>query len=229
MLHCARTVIPCHTSRTPDAPLLHSVTLFALCHPFRTLPPFLRSVHRWTQWIFLKLYEMGLAYQAEVPVNWCPALGTVLANEEVGSGWPFVSVWMACMGSCTRAHELQWQCHVMGGALVLAQTSPVQNHAGSHMSAVQKHAGAQMLQLPIDAASKVPCMISRERDRCFGGTGGWGGGGAQVGQPHCQEHGLWDRVLRRSAAQWLCLLAATLRRSLTARASVVTTLWYACP
>ena len=41
---------------------------------------------RWTQWIFLKLYEQGLAYQAEVPVNWCPALGTVLANEEVVDG-----------------------------------------------------------------------------------------------------------------------------------------------
>jgi leucyl-tRNA synthetase len=42
--------------------------------------------YRWTQWIFLKLYEKGLAYQAEVPVNWCPALGTVLANEEVKDG-----------------------------------------------------------------------------------------------------------------------------------------------
>ncbi|HMP76142.1 MAG TPA: leucine--tRNA ligase [Kiritimatiellia bacterium] len=42
--------------------------------------------YRWTQWIFLKLYEKGLAYQAEVPVNWCPALGTVLANEEVIDG-----------------------------------------------------------------------------------------------------------------------------------------------
>jgi len=42
--------------------------------------------YRWTQWIFLKLYEKGLAYQAEVPVNWCPALGTVLANEEVVDG-----------------------------------------------------------------------------------------------------------------------------------------------
>src|SRR4026209_278123 len=38
---------------------------------------------KWTQWIFRRLYEMGLAYLAEVPVNWCPALGTVLANEEV--------------------------------------------------------------------------------------------------------------------------------------------------
>ena len=41
---------------------------------------------RWTQWIFLKLHELGLAYQAEVPVNWCPELGTVLANEEVIDG-----------------------------------------------------------------------------------------------------------------------------------------------
>ncbi|HEY8154866.1 MAG TPA: leucine--tRNA ligase [Myxococcota bacterium] len=41
---------------------------------------------RWTQWIFCKLYERGLAYLAEVPVNWCPALGTVLANEEVIDG-----------------------------------------------------------------------------------------------------------------------------------------------
>nr|VDC91623.1 unnamed protein product [Brassica oleracea] len=42
--------------------------------------------YKWTQWIFLQLYKRGLAYQAEVPVNWCPALGTVLANEEVVDG-----------------------------------------------------------------------------------------------------------------------------------------------
>ena len=41
---------------------------------------------RWTQWIFLKLHERGLAYQAEVAVNWCPAQNTVLANEEVKDG-----------------------------------------------------------------------------------------------------------------------------------------------
>jgi len=42
--------------------------------------------YKWTQWIFTKLMEHDLAYQAEVPVNWCPALGTVLANEEVIDG-----------------------------------------------------------------------------------------------------------------------------------------------
>ncbi|MGY3715326.1 leucine--tRNA ligase [Sutcliffiella cohnii] len=44
------------------------------------------NFYKWTQWIFLKLYEKGLAYVDEVPVNWCPALGTVLANEEVIDG-----------------------------------------------------------------------------------------------------------------------------------------------
>lgn len=50
---------------------------------FSTTDP---SYYKWTQWIFLQLYERGLAYVAEVPVNWCPALGTVLANEEVIDG-----------------------------------------------------------------------------------------------------------------------------------------------
>jgi len=44
------------------------------------------SYYKWTQWIFTKLYEHGLAYVDEVAVNWCPALGTVLANEEVIDG-----------------------------------------------------------------------------------------------------------------------------------------------
>ena len=39
--------------------------------------------YKWTQWIFLKMYEMGLAYQKEAPVNWCPHCQTVLANEQV--------------------------------------------------------------------------------------------------------------------------------------------------
>ncbi|MBN2310563.1 MAG: leucine--tRNA ligase [Candidatus Hydrogenedentes bacterium] len=42
--------------------------------------------YKWTQWIFEVLFERGLAYETEQPVNWCPALGTVLANEEVKDG-----------------------------------------------------------------------------------------------------------------------------------------------
>ncbi|EPY10367.1 MULTISPECIES: leucine--tRNA ligase [Paenibacillus] len=50
---------------------------------FSTTDP---EYYKWTQWIFIQLYKRGLAYVAEVPVNWCPALGTVLANEEVIDG-----------------------------------------------------------------------------------------------------------------------------------------------
>lgn len=44
------------------------------------------AYYKWTQWIFTKLYEKGLAYEAEVAVNWVPELGTVISNEEVIDG-----------------------------------------------------------------------------------------------------------------------------------------------
>ena len=44
------------------------------------------AYYKWTQWIFEQLYKKGLAYEAEVPVNWSPDLGTVVANEEVIDG-----------------------------------------------------------------------------------------------------------------------------------------------
>jgi len=56
--------------------------------------------YRWTQWIFLKLFDNGLAYLDEKPVNYCPALGTVLSNEEVidgkseVGGYPVIKKWM---------------------------------------------------------------------------------------------------------------------------------------
>ena len=50
---------------------------------------------KWTQWIFLKLYEKGLAYRAMAPVNWCPGCQTVLANEQVG-----------IEGTCDRSGDL---------------------------------------------------------------------------------------------------------------------------
>ena len=42
--------------------------------------------YKWTQWIFLKLYEQGLAYEAEMPINFCPSCRTGIANEEVKEG-----------------------------------------------------------------------------------------------------------------------------------------------
>ncbi|NBC17917.1 MAG: leucine--tRNA ligase, partial [Bacteroidetes bacterium] len=63
--------------------------------------------YKWTQWIFLQLYDRGLAYQAEVPVWWCPALGTTLANEEVIDGKSEVGGY-----ECVRRPLRQWMLKI---------------------------------------------------------------------------------------------------------------------
>jgi leucyl-tRNA synthetase len=59
--------------------------------------------YRWTQWIFLKLFEKGLAYEAESPINWCPSCQTGLANEEVQDG-----TCERCGAQVTRKRIRQW-------------------------------------------------------------------------------------------------------------------------
>ena len=59
--------------------------------------------YRWTQWIFLKLFEKGLAYEAESPINWCPSCKTGLANEEVKDG-----ACDRCGEPVTRRRIRQW-------------------------------------------------------------------------------------------------------------------------
>ena len=59
--------------------------------------------YRWTQWIFLKLFEKGLAYEAETPINWCPSCKTGLANEEVDGG-----KCDRCGDKVTRKRIRQW-------------------------------------------------------------------------------------------------------------------------
>jgi leucyl-tRNA synthetase len=59
--------------------------------------------YKWTQWIFLKLFERGLAYEAEMPINWCPSCKTGLANEEVKEG-----LCDRCGTKVTRKRIRQW-------------------------------------------------------------------------------------------------------------------------
>ena len=59
--------------------------------------------YKWTQWLFLKLYENGLAYRKEAPVNWCPSCNTVLANEQVVDG-----CCERCKTQVVRKNLTQW-------------------------------------------------------------------------------------------------------------------------
>ena len=52
----------------------------------RKIEPHDPEYYKWDQWIFLKMFDKGLAYKKESPVNWCPKGGTVLANEQVVNG-----------------------------------------------------------------------------------------------------------------------------------------------
>lgn len=59
--------------------------------------------YKWTQWLFLKLYEKGLAYRKKAPVNWCPSCNTVLANEQV-----IDNVCERCSTEVTKRELTQW-------------------------------------------------------------------------------------------------------------------------
>ncbi|MBR6796033.1 MAG: leucine--tRNA ligase, partial [Clostridia bacterium] len=63
--------------------------------------------YKWTQWIFLKLFEMGLAYKKEMTVNWCPSCKVVLANEEVVSGGC-----ERCGAEVERRAKSQWMLRI---------------------------------------------------------------------------------------------------------------------
>ena len=57
--------------------------IFNWTHAVDTTDP---AYYRWTQWLFIKLFEAGLAYRKQAPVNWCPGCKTVLANEQAQGG-----------------------------------------------------------------------------------------------------------------------------------------------
>ncbi|MEG2001105.1 MAG: class I tRNA ligase family protein, partial [Evtepia sp.] len=65
------------------------------------------TYYKWTQWIFLKLYEKGLAYKTSMPVNWCTGCKCVLANEEVVGG-----VCERCGSEVVRKEKSQWMLKI---------------------------------------------------------------------------------------------------------------------
>jgi len=114
--------------------------------------------YRWTQWIFLKLHERGLAYEAEVPVNWCPALGTVLANEEVVDGRSEVGG-----HPVVRRPMRQWMLRITAYADRLLEDLELVDWP-EHIKAMQRHwigrsEGAE-IDFPVVDARGQPTMLS---------------------------------------------------------------------
>lgn len=126
------------------------------------------AYYKWTQWIFLQLYKKGLAYVDEVPVNWCPALGTVLANEEVIDG-----------KSERGAHPVirkpmrQWVLRITAYAERLLKDLEELDWAESikemQRNWIGKSSGAE-LDFPIDGADSALTVFTTRPDTLFGAT-----------------------------------------------------------
>lgn len=85
---------------TMEAQLKAMGAMFDWDHEVVTCRP---DYYKWTQWLFLKLFEKGLAYRKNAPVNWCPSCNTVLANEQVLDG-----ACERCSTEVTKKNLTQW-------------------------------------------------------------------------------------------------------------------------
>ena len=85
---------------TMEAQLKAMGAMFSLDNEVVTCSP---DYYKWTQWLFVKLFEKGLAYRKKAPVNWCPSCNTVLANEQVQDG-----VCERCGTVATKRDLTQW-------------------------------------------------------------------------------------------------------------------------
>jgi len=123
---------------------------------------------RWTQWIFLLLFKRGLAYQDEIPVNWCPALGTVLANEEVKDG-------KSDRGNhpVIRAPLRQWMLRITQYADRLAEDlADVQWPEGTltmQREWIGRSEGAE-IQFAVDGADSTISVFTTRPDTLMGAT-----------------------------------------------------------
>jgi len=124
--------------------------------------------YKWTQWIFELLHQRGLAYRAEVPVNWCPALNTVLANEEVHDG-KYVET-----GDPVEKRLLtQWMLRITEYADRLAEELdgldwPVGTYKAQR-DWIGKSIGANVVFQVVHRADRITVFTTRP-DTLFGGT-----------------------------------------------------------
>ncbi|HEX5101985.1 MAG TPA: leucine--tRNA ligase [Polyangiaceae bacterium] len=125
------------------------------------------SYVRCTQWIFLKLFERGLAFQAEIPVNWCPGLGTVLANEEVIDGRSEVGGFPV-----VRQPLRQWQLRITAYADRLSDELDLVDWPETKQKQrdwIGKSEGAEV-EFPIVGRSDKLTVFTTRPDTLFGAT-----------------------------------------------------------
>ncbi len=124
--------------------------------------------YKWTQWIFLQLFEKGLAFEADVPVNWCPALGTVLANEEVKDG-----VYVETGDPVEKRSMRQWMLKITDYAESLLATLPDVDWPEGIKKMQQDWIGRSegaSIRFAVDGANEAVEVFTTRPDTLFGCT-----------------------------------------------------------
>ncbi|GAB4241296.1 MAG: leucine--tRNA ligase [Acidobacteriota bacterium] len=125
--------------------------------------------YKWTQWIFLKMWEHGLAYKAEMPVNWCESCKVGLANEEAEGG-----VCERCGGPVVRRMRSQWMLRITRYAERLLQDLDTVDYLekikAQQINWIGRSTGAE-LDFPIaDFPGKVIRVFTTRPDTIYGAT-----------------------------------------------------------
>jgi leucyl-tRNA synthetase len=124
--------------------------------------------YRWTQWIFLQLFERGLAEVAEAPVNWCPELGTVLANEEVVDGKSEVGGF-----DVVRRPMRQWQLKITAYADRLLEDLALVDWPHSTLTMQKEWIGRSIgadVEFPLEGVHGALRIFTTRPDTLFGAT-----------------------------------------------------------
>jgi leucyl-tRNA synthetase len=126
--------------------------------------------YRWTQWLFLRFYEHGLAYRKESPVNWCPRDRTVLANEQVVGGRC-----ERCGALVTKRSLTQWYFRITDYAQrLLDDMADLEGHWPDRVLTMQRNwigrsAGAEV-EFAIEGRDKPVTVFTTRPDTLFGAT-----------------------------------------------------------
>jgi leucyl-tRNA synthetase len=128
------------------------------------------AYYRWNQWLFLRLYERGLAYRKDAPVNWCPTDRTVLANEQVIAGRC-----ERCGTTVVRRNLTQWFFRITAYAQrLLDDMADLEGGWPADVLAMQRHwigkaAGAH-IDFPVDGVDEPVRVFSTRPDTLYGAT-----------------------------------------------------------
>jgi len=126
------------------------------------------NYYKWTQWIFLKLFEKGLAYKQEMPINWCTSCKVGLANEEVVGG-----VCERCGGEVIQKNKSQWMLKITEYAQKLIddldQTDYIDKVKAQQKNWIGRSEGAEV-DFKIDGDDNIITVYTTRCDTLFGAT-----------------------------------------------------------